>query len=75
MKQQGKCMFFDHQRGYGFIRPANGEDIFVHVSECAGRRELNVGDLVDFEIASHRGKPAARNVSVLVPEAAGDEQG
>jgi CspA family cold shock protein len=73
--KQGKCVFFDQQRGYGFIRPAtNGEDIFVHVSECEGRRELNVGDLVDFEIATHRGKPAARNVSVLVPQAAGDER-
>jgi cold shock CspA family protein len=69
MKQQGKCMFFDHQRGFGFIRPTTGEDIFVHCSECP-HRALNVGDLVDFEVATHRGKPAARNVNVLVPQAA-----
>lgn len=75
MKQQGKCVFFEKQRGYGFIRPAtNAEDIFVHISECEARRELNVGDLVEFDLATHRGKPAARNASVLVPQAAGDEQ-
>ena len=75
MKQQGKCIFFDHRRGYGFIRPATGEDVFVHVSECEQRRELNVGDIVEFELASHRGKPCARNVCVLVAETAGgDEQ-
>lgn len=66
MKLQGKCVFFDLQRGFGFLRPTSGEDVFVHVSECPDRRELNVGDLVDFEIASHRGKAVARNVGILV---------
>jgi CspA family cold shock protein len=74
MKQQGKCNFFNRERGFGFIRPTSGEDVFVHISECDGRRELNVGDLVEFELASHRGKPCARSVSVLVGTAASDER-
>lgn len=61
----GTVKWFNAQKGYGFIQPADGsKDVFVHVTavERAGLRTLNEGQQVSYEIQMDRGKPAAVNL-------------
>jgi CspA family cold shock protein len=61
----GTVKFFNTQKGYGFISPADGgKDVFVHISavEKAGMRTLNEGQKVSFDIVTERGKQAAGNL-------------
>jgi CspA family cold shock protein len=51
----GTVKFFNDQRGYGFIRPDNGEkDVFVHATalERAGINGLREGQKVNFDTRS-----------------------
>jgi CspA family cold shock protein len=61
----GVVKFFNTQKGFGFIQPADGsKDVFVHISavERAGMSTLNEGQKVTFDIVSERGKNAAANL-------------
>ena len=61
----GTVKFFNVQKGYGFIQPADGsKDVFVHISavERAGMRTLVEGQKVSFDVVSERGKTAAGNL-------------
>jgi cold shock CspA family protein len=56
--------WFD-ERGFGFIAPDSGSDIFVHAKECADGAPC-VGDRVSFDMGTGRdGRPLATNVKVL----------
>ena len=64
---KGTVKWFNSQKGFGFIQPANGgQDVFVHISavERAGMSTLNEGQNVSFEIVAERrtGKSAAENL-------------
>ena len=64
---KGTVKWFNSQKGFGFIQPANGgQDVFVHVSavERAGMGTLNEGQNVSFDIVADRrtGKSAAENL-------------
>ena len=61
----GTVKFFNTQRGFGFIQPADGgPDVFVHITavEKAGMSTLNEGQKVKYELVSERGKTAAGNL-------------
>ncbi len=61
----GTVKFFNTQKGFGFITPADGgPDVFVHVSavERAGMRGLVEGQRVSYELVTERGKTAASNL-------------
>ena len=61
----GTVKFFNTQKGYGFIQPADGgKDVFVHITavERAGMSNLNEGQAVTFDIVTNRGKSAAENL-------------
>ena len=49
---RGKVKWFNNQKGYGFITPENGKDVFVHFSavKADGYRTLDEGQEVEFEI-------------------------
>jgi CspA family cold shock protein len=65
----GTVKWFDHVRGYGFIKPENGsQDAFVHISavERAGLAELREGQKVEYELQTGRnGKKSAENLKLL----------
>ena len=61
----GTVKFFNAQKGFGFIQPADGsKDVFVHISavERAGMSTLNEGQRVSYDVITERGKQAAANL-------------
>ena len=62
--QEGKVKWFDSQKGYGFIQPEEGDDLFVHHSEVEGGT-LEDGQTVEFEIGQGRKGPCAVKARVI----------
>jgi CspA family cold shock protein len=62
----GTVIFFNAQKGYGFIQPEDGgQDAFVHISavERAGMSTLNQDQKVSYELQQdQRGKTSAVNL-------------
>ena len=57
------------QKGYGFIKPDEGEDeIFIHYSEVKNNYDLKEGQEVEFEIETTDKGPRAVNLSVIETE-------
>lgn len=52
---KGKVKWFSKQKGYGYITPEDGKDIFVHHSAIKGDDDkmLEAGQEVEFEIEQH----------------------
>jgi CspA family cold shock protein len=64
---KGTVKWFNSQKGFGFIQPADGgKDVFVHISavERAGLGSLDEGQVVEFEVVESRGKSSAENLKV-----------
>ncbi len=64
---RGTVKWFNEKKGYGFIHPENGEDVFVHHSSIQGEgfKSLREGDIVEFEITMEPKGPKAQNVRVV----------
>jgi len=62
---RGKVKWFDNKKGYGFVVPENGKDVFVHYSVIQGDgfKTLNEGQEVEFEIILTEKGEQARNVT------------
>lgn len=69
MRFTGKIHTWNEERGFGFIRPANGgQDIYVHISSLP-RGRADRDELLSFEVALNRdGKKKAVNVCPVVAE-------
>lgn len=61
---KGTVKWFNSGKGYGFITPEEGKDVFVHFSAIQGDgfKTLNEGDKVEFEIITDQKGPKAANV-------------
>jgi CspA family cold shock protein len=66
----GTVKWFNAEKGYGFIRPESGEDVFVHFSaiQAAGYRSLDEGQAVEFDITQGPKGAQAANVRPVVTQ-------
>jgi CspA family cold shock protein len=64
---KGKVKWFNNQKGYGFITPESGNDVFVHHSAIQGEgyKSLEEGAEVEFEITQGPKGEQATNVVKL----------
>ncbi|MDY7042296.1 MAG: cold shock domain-containing protein [Chloroflexota bacterium] len=61
----GTVRWFDGSKGYGYIAPEQGEDVFVHYSAITdeGLHNLAVGEQVEFSIEENPRGPLAVDVN------------
>ncbi|WP_386685963.1 MULTISPECIES: transcription antiterminator/RNA stability regulator CspE [unclassified Lonepinella] len=67
-KLNGSVKWFNSDKGFGFITPANGgKDLFVHFSGIVGDnyKTLNEGDNVEYNVQDSQRGPAAIDVVVI----------
>ena len=64
---KGTVKWFNDQKGYGFITPENGKDVFVHHSAIQGDgfKTLAEGQQVEFNIEQGAKGEQATNVVKL----------
>lgn len=64
---KGTVKWFNAEKGYGFIRSDDGEDVFVHYSAIQGDgfKSLDEGQEVEFDKVTGERGPQASNVSKL----------
>ena len=62
---RGKVKWFSNQKGYGFITPEEGNDLFVHYTAIQddGYKTLEEGQEVEFEVTQGAKGEQATNVS------------
>ncbi len=52
----GIVLWFDHRKGYGFIRSSDGKDMFMHTKLMPRNGCISPGDRVRFESSiEHKG--------------------
>ena len=66
-RQKGTVKWFNGDKGYGFISPEDGDDLFVHYSEIqtSGYRTLDEGATVEFEVTQGKKGLQASAVTVV----------
>ncbi|MFH1199201.1 MAG: cold shock domain-containing protein [Candidatus Omnitrophota bacterium] len=64
---KGKVKWFSNQKGYGFITPESGADVFVHHTAIQGDgyKTLEEGQEVEFEIEKGPKGEQAKNVTKI----------
>jgi len=64
---KGTVKWFNPEKGFGFIEPESGEDVFVHFSSIVteGFKTLEKGQKVEFEIIQGERGLQANNVRLV----------
>lgn len=65
-RTNGTVKWFSEEKGYGFISPESGADVFVHHTEIksTGFRTLREGDKVEFTVTQGQKGKQASSVTV-----------
>ena len=65
----GTVKWFNADKGYGFISPESGADVFVHFSaiQTGGYRSLEEGQKVEFDVEQGQRGLQATNVRPVQP--------
>ena len=65
--ETGTVKWFNDSKGFGFITPEKGDDVFVHFGDIQdeGFKSLSEGQQVQFEIVNSPKGPKAANVVKL----------
>ena len=69
MATTGTVMFFNGERGYGFITPNDGgRDVFVHITavERAGLKSLIEGQRISFDVEPDKKGKGPKAVNLVV---------
>jgi CspA family cold shock protein len=63
----GTVKWFNPEKGFGFITPEEGPDVFVHFSAIQGDgyRNLEENQKVEFDVSQGQKGPQASNVRVV----------
>ena len=66
-RQNGTVKWFNETKGYGFITPESGPDVFVHFRaiEGTGFKTLAEGQKVSFEVVQGQKGTQAERVQVV----------
>lgn len=66
-REQGVVKWFNDSKGFGFIRRASGEDVFVHFRSIQGDgyRSLKEGQTVEFTVSEGDKGLQAEEVSAV----------
>ncbi|MDL5045366.1 cold-shock protein [Oscillatoria amoena NRMC-F 0135] len=61
----GTVKWFNDEKGFGFIQPESGKDVFVHHTAIngSGRKTLREGQKVTFSIVEGQKGPQAADVT------------
>lgn len=70
----GTVKFFNDKKGFGFIKPEQGEDVFVHISavERSGLDGLEEGQRISFETRPDKNGKGPRAINLKAAKASGD---
>ena len=67
----GTVKWFNANKGYGFIQPESGNDVFVHASAIQDGGSLDEGQAVEFDITpGQKGPPGCQRATAGHPIAA-----
>jgi cold shock protein len=64
----GTVKWFNANKGYGFIQPESGNDVFVHASAINDGGSLQDGQAVEFDITQGQKGPQATNVRAVAAQ-------
>ena len=62
--KKGTVKFFNEEKGFGFIKEENGQDIFVHATGLVD--EIRENDVVTYE--TERGKKGMNAINVSIAD-------
>ena len=65
--QKGTVKWFNEAKGFGFIAPESGADVFAHYSEITGSgfKTLAEGQEVEFTVTQGQKGPQAHNIVAI----------